>query len=143
VRRAAAKKLCLRRITEPCRTRFASFTSARQKDVGSPDSQGSARTRRGLKKTAAAAAVAAEGGNRTSCAVLMRRKAASRSFAHRAVARRARHESAHRQHYIVTEFGSANLKGLSSTERAHALIGLAHPQFREELTAAAKKLNLI
>ena len=46
-------------------------------------------------------------------------------------------------HYVVTEFGSANLKGLSSTERAHALIGLAHPQFREELTAAAKKLNLI
>jgi len=46
-------------------------------------------------------------------------------------------------HYIVTEFGSANLKGLSSTERAHALIGLGHPQFRDELTAAAKKLNLI
>jgi itaconate CoA-transferase len=46
-------------------------------------------------------------------------------------------------HYVVTEFGSANLKGLSSTERAHALIGLAHPQFRDELTAAAKKLNLI
>jgi itaconate CoA-transferase len=46
-------------------------------------------------------------------------------------------------HYIVTEFGSANLKGLSSTERAHALISLAHPQFRDELTAAAKKLNLI
>lgn len=46
-------------------------------------------------------------------------------------------------HYVVTEFGSANLKGLSSTERAHALIGLAHSQFREELTAAAKKLNLI
>jgi hypothetical protein len=39
--------------------------------------------------------------------------------------------------------GSANLKGLSSTEHAHALIGLAHPQFRDELTAAAKKLNLI
>jgi itaconate CoA-transferase len=46
-------------------------------------------------------------------------------------------------HYVVTEFGSANLKGLSSTERAHALIGLAHPKFRDELTAAAKKLNLI
>src|SRR5271156_2061856 len=45
-------------------------------------------------------------------------------------------------HYIVTEFGSANLKGLSSTERAHALIGLAHSEFRDELTAAAKKLNL-
>jgi Acetyl-CoA hydrolase/transferase C-terminal domain len=46
-------------------------------------------------------------------------------------------------HYVVTEFGSANLKGRSSTERAQALIGLAHQQFREELTAAAKKLNLI
>jgi itaconate CoA-transferase len=45
-------------------------------------------------------------------------------------------------HYVVTEFGSAKLKGLSSTERAHALIGLAHPKFRDELTAAAKKLNL-
>jgi itaconate CoA-transferase len=46
-------------------------------------------------------------------------------------------------HYVVTEFGPANLKGLSSTERAHALIGLEHPQFRDGLTAAAKKLNLI
>jgi itaconate CoA-transferase len=45
--------------------------------------------------------------------------------------------------YIVTEFGAVNLKGRSSTERAKALIGLARPQFREELTAAAKKLNLI
>src|SRR5277367_1895718 len=45
-------------------------------------------------------------------------------------------------HYVVTEFGFANLKGLSSTERAHALIGLAHSEFRDELTAAAKKLNL-
>jgi itaconate CoA-transferase len=46
-------------------------------------------------------------------------------------------------HYIVTEFGSANVKGLSSTERANAMIGLGHPQFRDELTAAAKRLNLI
>jgi itaconate CoA-transferase len=45
--------------------------------------------------------------------------------------------------YIVTEFGAVNLKGRSSTERAQALIGLAHPEFRDELTAAAKKLNLI
>jgi citrate lyase beta subunit len=45
--------------------------------------------------------------------------------------------------YIVTEFGSANLKGLSSTERAHALIGLAHPEFRDELLASAKKLHLV
>jgi itaconate CoA-transferase len=46
-------------------------------------------------------------------------------------------------HYIVTEFGVINLKGLSSTERAHALIGIAHPEFRDELTAAAKALHLI
>ena len=52
-------------------------------------------------------------------------------------------EAANDTHYIVTEFGSANLKGLSSTERAHALIGLAHPEFRDELLASAKKLHLV
>ena len=46
-------------------------------------------------------------------------------------------------HYVVTEFGAANLKGLSSTERAKALIALAHPKFRDELTEAAKQLHLI
>jgi itaconate CoA-transferase len=46
-------------------------------------------------------------------------------------------------HHIVTEFGSANLKGLASNERARAVIGLAHPQFRDELTAAAKSQNLL
>jgi itaconate CoA-transferase len=46
-------------------------------------------------------------------------------------------------HYVVTEFGAVNLKGLSSTERAHALIALAHPEFRDELTASAKALHLI
>jgi itaconate CoA-transferase len=46
-------------------------------------------------------------------------------------------------HYVVTENGVANLKGLSSTERAHALIGLADPAFRDELTAAARELHLI
>jgi itaconate CoA-transferase len=46
-------------------------------------------------------------------------------------------------HYIVTEFGYVNLKGLSSAERAHALISLAHPQFRDELSEAAKKLHLM
>ena len=46
-------------------------------------------------------------------------------------------------HYVVTEFGAVNLKGLSSTERAHALIALAHPQFRDALTASARELNLI
>jgi itaconate CoA-transferase len=46
-------------------------------------------------------------------------------------------------HYVVTEFGAANLKGLSSTERAHALIALAHPASRDELTQAAKQLHLV
>jgi itaconate CoA-transferase len=46
-------------------------------------------------------------------------------------------------HYVVTEFGAINLKGLSSTERARALIALAHPEFREELTHSAKSLYLI
>jgi itaconate CoA-transferase len=45
--------------------------------------------------------------------------------------------------YVVTERGVANLKGLSSTKRAHALIGLAHPAFQEQLTAAAKEMHLI
>jgi itaconate CoA-transferase len=46
-------------------------------------------------------------------------------------------------HYIVTEFGAVNLKGLSSTERAHALIALAHPEFRDGLRTAAKEQHLI
>jgi itaconate CoA-transferase len=41
-------------------------------------------------------------------------------------------------HIVVTEYGHADLKGLSTSERAKALIGLAHPKFRDELTAAAK-----
>jgi itaconate CoA-transferase len=45
--------------------------------------------------------------------------------------------------YIVTEFGAVNLKGLSSTERALGLIALAHPEFRDELTASAKTMHLI
>lgn len=36
-------------------------------------------------------------------------------------------------HYIVTEYGVANLRGLSLSERRKALIRLAHPKFREEL----------
>jgi itaconate CoA-transferase len=46
-------------------------------------------------------------------------------------------------HIVVTEFGWTNLKGKSSTERANALIVLAHPEFRGELTARAKEMNLI
>jgi itaconate CoA-transferase len=44
---------------------------------------------------------------------------------------------------IDHEFGSVNLKGMSSTERANALIGLAHPEFRDQLREAAKAQHLI
>ncbi len=46
-------------------------------------------------------------------------------------------------HIVMTEFGWADLKGKSSTERVKALIALAHPQFRDGLTAAAKDMHLI
>jgi itaconate CoA-transferase len=46
-------------------------------------------------------------------------------------------------HIVVTEFGWTNLKAKSSTERAKALIALAHPQFRDGLTAAARDMHLI
>jgi itaconate CoA-transferase len=46
-------------------------------------------------------------------------------------------------HYIVTEFGAVNLKGLSSTERALRLIELAHPEFRDGLMVSAKELHLV
>ncbi|GHU65170.1 hypothetical protein AGMMS49983_12430 [Clostridia bacterium] len=41
--------------------------------------------------------------------------------------------------YIVTEYGIARMKGANIAERAEALIQIAHPDFREELTADAKK----
>jgi len=46
-------------------------------------------------------------------------------------------------HFVVTEYGVADLFGRSIRERATALIGIAHPKFRDELTAAAKKLHII
>lgn len=36
-------------------------------------------------------------------------------------------------HYVVTEYGIANLHGRSIRERARALIQIAHPKFREQL----------
>ncbi len=41
--------------------------------------------------------------------------------------------------YIVTEYGIARLKGLSLKERAKALIGIAHPNFRDALAEAYEK----
>ena len=45
--------------------------------------------------------------------------------------------------YVVTEFGMVNLKGMSVPERAHAMISLAHPDFRDELGREAREHGLI
>jgi itaconate CoA-transferase len=45
--------------------------------------------------------------------------------------------------YVATEHGIVNLRGKSTKERAEALIAIAHPSFRQELTAAADKVTLI
>ncbi len=44
--------------------------------------------------------------------------------------------------YVVTEYGLVNLKGLSSWQRAEALISIAHPDFRDELIASAEKMHI-
>lgn len=44
---------------------------------------------------------------------------------------------------VVAEFGLVNLKGKSVTERARVLIGIAHPDFRDELERRARECRLI
>ncbi len=46
-------------------------------------------------------------------------------------------------HWVVTEFGAVNLFGKNLRERAEALIGIAHPGFRDELVRAAKERKLL
>jgi acetyl-CoA hydrolase len=43
-------------------------------------------------------------------------------------------------HYVVTEYGVADLYGKTIRQRAQALINVAAPQFRDELTRIAKEL---
>lgn len=45
-------------------------------------------------------------------------------------------------HYVVTECGMVNLKGLSAWQRAEAIISIAHPDFRDELIAEAEKMHI-
>lgn len=45
--------------------------------------------------------------------------------------------------HVVTEHGIAYLRGRTIRERTKALIGIADPKFREELTAEAKKLGYL
>ncbi len=45
----------------------------------------------------------------------------------------------HYAQYVVTEYGIADLAGMDERERALALIDIAHPKFKDELLAAARK----
>jgi acyl-CoA hydrolase/GNAT superfamily N-acetyltransferase len=46
-------------------------------------------------------------------------------------------------HHVVTEYGMVNLFGKSLQERAMAMVSIAHPEFRDELFHAAKKMGLL
>ncbi len=46
-------------------------------------------------------------------------------------------------HYVVTEYGVADLYGKSIRQRAQALINIAHPDFRADLKRKASELNYI
>lgn len=45
-------------------------------------------------------------------------------------------------HYFVTEYGLVNLKGLSSWQKAEAIISVAHPDFRDDLIREAEKMHI-
>jgi len=47
----------------------------------------------------------------------------------------------HHTGVVVTEHGAAELRGLTVRERAHALIDIAHPDFRHELRKVADRLG--
>ena len=46
-------------------------------------------------------------------------------------------------HFIVTEYGIADLYGKTIRQRAQALINIAHPQFRDRLTKEARQLHYL
>ena len=45
-------------------------------------------------------------------------------------------------HYLCTEYGCVNLKGMTTWEKAEALISVAHPDFREDLIKEAEKMHI-
>ena len=45
-------------------------------------------------------------------------------------------------HYLVTEYGMVNLKGLATWQRAEAIISVAHPDFRESLIRQADTMHI-
>ena len=47
----------------------------------------------------------------------------------------------HQIDVVITEFGTAEVEGLSTVERARALARIADPRFRDELLVAADRLG--
>lgn len=45
-------------------------------------------------------------------------------------------------HFVVTEFGCAQLKAKSTWQRAEALIGIAHPDFQDDLVKEAEAMGI-
>ncbi len=45
-------------------------------------------------------------------------------------------------HYVVTEYGMVNMKGLNTWQRTEQIINIAHPQFRDQLIADAEKMHI-
>jgi acyl-CoA hydrolase len=45
-------------------------------------------------------------------------------------------------HHVVTEYGHVDLFGLGVHARARALISIAHPDFREDLSRQAFELRM-
>ncbi|MFW9947366.1 MAG: acetyl-CoA hydrolase/transferase family protein [Candidatus Odinarchaeota archaeon] len=43
-------------------------------------------------------------------------------------------------HYVITEYGIANLRGKTRRQRANALINIAHPNFRDQLKEDSYKI---
>jgi acyl-CoA hydrolase len=47
----------------------------------------------------------------------------------------------HQVDVIITEYGAAELEGRTIRERGEALAAIAHPQFRDDLLAAAERAS--
>lgn len=45
-------------------------------------------------------------------------------------------------HFVVTEYGKVNLKGLATWQRAEALISISHPMLRDELIKQAETMKI-
>lgn len=45
-------------------------------------------------------------------------------------------------HYLVTEYGKVNLKGLPTWQKTEAIISVAHPDFREDLIRQAEAMHI-